>query len=90
MHFNEHQHPFGPERRVNRELASWLSPSSGTRAGIAAIVLRYLNPPSCAPFAPSPLRDFASQIRFAFAASWVYTQLSSPLRSFFVSTAKRF
>jgi hypothetical protein len=58
MHFNEHQHPFGPERRVNRGLASWLSPSSGTRAGIAAIVLRYLNPPSCAPFAPSQLRDF--------------------------------
>ena len=31
---------------------------SGTRTGIAIIVLRYSNPPSCAPFAPSQLRDF--------------------------------
>jgi hypothetical protein len=26
MHFNEHQHPFGPERRVNRRQLSSLSP----------------------------------------------------------------
>jgi hypothetical protein len=26
MHFNEHQHPFGPERRVNRRRSSSLSP----------------------------------------------------------------
>jgi len=25
MHFNEHQHPFGPERRLNRRLSSLLS-----------------------------------------------------------------
>ena len=31
---------------------------SGTRTGIAVIVLHYSNPPSCAPFAPSQLRDF--------------------------------
>ena len=26
MHFNEHQHPFRPERRINRRRPSWLSP----------------------------------------------------------------
>lgn len=31
---------------------------SGTCTGVAVIVLRYSNPPSCAPFAPSQLRDF--------------------------------
>jgi len=31
---------------------------SGTRAGVAAIVLRYTHPPSCGPFAPLPLRSF--------------------------------
>jgi hypothetical protein len=32
----------------------------GTRTVIAAIVLRYPNPPSWAPFAPSQLRDFTA------------------------------
>jgi len=30
----------------------------GTGSGIAVIVLRYTYPPSCAPFAPLPLRSF--------------------------------
>jgi len=57
MHFNEHQHPFSPERQVNRWRSSSFS-RLGTCAGVAVIVLRYSNPLSCALFAPSQLRGF--------------------------------
>jgi hypothetical protein len=57
MHFNEHQHPFGPERRVNRWLASLLSPFGHShwccRHRSALFASTFLHP-----FAPSPLRDF--------------------------------
>ena len=57
MHFNEHQHPFGPERRVNRWRASLLSPFGHShwcrRHRSALFESTFLHP-----FAPSPLRDF--------------------------------
>ena len=57
MHFNEHQHPFSPERRVNRGLSSSLSPirhsHRSCRHRSALFESTFLHP-----FAPSPLRDF--------------------------------
>ena len=57
MYFNEHQHPFNPERRVNRRLTSLLSPighSHGCRRRRSAL----FESTFLRPFAPSPLRDF--------------------------------
>jgi hypothetical protein len=57
MHFSEHQHPFGPERWVNRWRASLLSPFGHShcccRHRSALFESTFLHP-----FAPSPLRDF--------------------------------
>ena len=57
MHFNEPQHPFGPERRVNRWRASLLSPFGHSHwccpHRSALFESTFLHP-----FAPSPLRDF--------------------------------
>jgi hypothetical protein len=57
MHFSEHQHPFGPERWVNRWRASLLSPFGHShcccRHRSAPFESTFLHP-----FAPSPLRDF--------------------------------
>src|SRR6266404_4781408 len=48
MHFDEHQHPFGQSDGLTAGVPVCLA-HLGTRTGVAVIVLRYSNPPSCTP-----------------------------------------